>query len=158
MTFFAENSSFSLGIIFAIIFSAMMLTVFRLIMNLKIEKSGHNHDVNIMKNERGSSFKKTFSIISEALLLKPHSSSCSKTLMPHENVFSIFLRAFGMILLIIYSTFILSSLIKVDDSIETIEELRSAVNEGRVRVWYPNVGTAVDSLLKVKVLIPNLLL
>jgi len=34
--------------------------------------------------------------------------------------------------------------------IESIEELRVAVNDGRVRVRYHNVGTTISQLLKVK--------
>jgi hypothetical protein len=86
----------------------------------------------------------------EALLLKSHSKSEMNQLKCHEKIFSTFWRIFGMILMVIFSTFIFSSLITDADSVETIEELRRAVNDEKVRVWYNYVGSSIGQYLKVK--------
>jgi hypothetical protein len=136
LDFFVQNHWYSYGVITAIFFSTAITILFKLAFD---------------PNSIISSLSNNFHIILEALLLKPHSNSQLKKFSHHEKVLSIFWRFTCMILLVIYSTFILTSLIRDLKPIESIEELRVAVNDERVRVWYYNKGTTVSQLLRVKI-------
>jgi hypothetical protein len=137
LNFFAQNDWFSYFVITAIFFSTISTVLFKLASDQKSQKWI-------------SSLMKILSIIFEALLPKPHTNSNIKKFEYHEKVFSIFWRIFGMIFMVIYSTFILTWLIINVKPIESIEELRVAVNDERVRVWYHNRGTALGQLLRAR--------
>ncbi len=137
LDFFVQNYSFSYGIISAVVISAILTILFKLAFDQKSTKWISSLSIN-------------FQIIFETLLLKPHTNSRLKNLEHHEKVLSIFWRLFSMILLVIYSTFIFTSVIRDVKPIESIEELRVAVNDERVRVWYHNGGSYISRLLEVK--------
>ncbi len=137
ITFFVQNDWISYTIISAILFSSIIIALFNLAFDPKSLKWILNLRIN-------------FNIILEALFLKPHENIYLKKFDHHQNVLSTFWRIFSMIFLVFYSTFIFSSLIRDAKSIESVEELRSLVNDERVRVWYNYVGTATSQLLKVK--------
>ncbi len=151
MTFFVQNDSISYGILFMVMFSAITITLFELIINKTIKKSRLDQG-NKPKFKCLSRFKSSLFITLEALLIQPQISY-----RLHKKVFSTFWLVFGMIYLIIYSTFIFSSLIREADPIKSIEELRIAVNDGRVRIWYFDVGNTISGLLKVKNKLSNLI-
>jgi len=138
LNYFAQNDWFSYSVIATIFFSVIITMLSKLAFDPKSQRWTSS----IMNNS---------SMIFESLLLKSHTNSYIKKFSHHEKVLSIFWRFFGMILFVIYSTFILTSLIIDVKPIESIEELRVAVNEERVRVRYYNMGTTISQLLKVKI-------
>jgi hypothetical protein len=147
-TFFVNNSWISYWIISTILFSIIIPKLIQLVYK-KTKLYAENDSMQVISI---SNMGNNLAIILEAFLMKPHSSSFMARLRHHESVLSMFWRFFSMIYLIFYSTFILTSLIKDANSIESIEELRIAVNEGRVRIRYRNVGTSMGALLEVKTL------
>ncbi len=143
MTFFVQNDSISYYILIMVMFSAITITLFDLIINKTIKESRLDQ-VNKPKFKYIPRFKDNLFIALEALLKQPQILS-----RLHEKVSSTFWRFFGMIYLIIYSTFIFSSLIGGEDPMKSIEDLRIAVNDGRVRIWYFDGGSTISALLKV---------
>ena len=110
-----------------------------LIRKIEIKCQSNTQDI-------GDSSFSLLAMIFSGILLKPLPSRMFRR--DYVRIFSLVWYLFGIIFWVNYTTFVLSWALKKSDSLDTIEQLASAISLGKIKICY-NHHSAQDNFFKV---------